>query len=149
MTGVTIEKTRPAVSDGAELLTKSHCVELGRHLGLLVRGVVLVDQVLAGSLVDSPDRSLERDLGTGLVTLGDGSLELLDRGLHRALLGLVLGVAGLGQLVAFRGRFDVGHGIRTSSILNCIVKYTVIRHGIYELTEIYISNNVRKMQAFF
>ena len=101
-------------------MTLLHRVELERHLGLLVRSVVLVDQVLAGRLVNGSDSDFVGADGCVLVPLGNCGVELLDAGTERRLVGLVLRITRLGKLVSLRRRLDVGHGFFRHLLLKSI-----------------------------
>ena len=58
-------------------------------------GIVLVQHTLAHALIDHLHGGLVSALGLGALAFRGSSLKLLDRGLQRAAIGLVAGVAGL------------------------------------------------------
>ena len=103
-------------------------VELQRQRALLVRGVVLVQNALRHSLVHGLDRDLVSALGLGAIALRDSSVKLLQRGLERAALRLVAGVARLGQRHALLGRLDIR---QTKHLLRCILRwFSTVQIGI-------------------
>ena len=102
-----------------------HAVESFREGALFARGVVLVDKVLTGGLVDLLD-GVGVAGGSGLLVAGgDGGVELLDAGTQSGPLGLVGGVLNLAELNALLGGLDIGqmtHLPKLDGAASCAVR---------------------------
>ena len=82
-------------------------VQLQSHGALAASGRVLVQNAAGDSLIDFLHRNLVRAIGLGAIAFCGNSLELLDGGLQRGLLGLVAGVSRLGDQNTLLGRLDI------------------------------------------
>ena len=94
---------------GFELVDQlGHLVELDGHSALLVGRVVLMQQTLGSSLIDSLNSHLVGDIGLVAVAFRHRYVKLLQVGLELGLLGLIL--SGLGSIDqhTLLGRLNVG-----------------------------------------
>src|SRR4051794_3691759 len=91
--------------------TESDLVEGLSQRGLLVRRLVLVDNALAGGLVQLAAGRHEQLGGLVLIALGSGGTEPADRGVQRALHRLVAHPAPLVGADALLLRLNVGHAL--------------------------------------
>ena len=98
--------------NGREIFSErsGQLVQLQSHGALLAGSVVLVQETLDDSLVESLDGLLVSSLGDGLITGDQSSVELLQVGLQLGLLSLVLLVCDLGRNDILLGGLDVGLG---------------------------------------
>ena len=85
----------------------ANLIQLQGHGALLVSGIVLVQNALGGSLIDSLHGNLVSALGLGAIAISGSSLKLLDGGLHRGSLSLVAGIAGLSHQHALLSGLDI------------------------------------------
>ena len=89
------------------ILFLAKLVQLQGHCALLVSGVVLVQDTLSNSLVNSLNGHLVSAIGLGAIAFNGSSLELLDSGLERRLLSSVTSVASLSDEDALLSGLDI------------------------------------------
>ena len=91
-------------------------VELHSHGALLVSGIVLVQQTLGSSLIHGLNGHLLSGIGLAAVAFGHRGLKLLQVGLQRGLLSLVLRRLGSLHQNQLFGSLDIG---LTKHLLRC------------------------------
>ena len=85
--------------------------ELQGHAALLAGSIVLVQQTLVDSLVNSLNGNLVSCLSLGLVAGNQSSLELLQVGLQLGLVCLILLLSNLGRNDILLRGLDIGHRV--------------------------------------